>query len=132
VKRLGVVGFALVVTGALALAATGCGGGKKSGGGGGNLSTLPSSACTALQGPSDADYIVASDLPLQGAGRAQTEEMVKAIQFAIKGRNYKAGKYKVAYQSCDDSTAQTGAWDSAKCASNAWCAPSTAGMWSIR
>jgi len=45
--------------------------------------------------------------------------MVKAIQFAIKGRNYKAGKYKVAYQSCDDSTAQTGAWDSAKCASNA-------------
>jgi len=119
VKRLGVVGFALVVTGALALAATGCGGGKKSGGGGGNLSTLPSSACTALQGPSDAKFIVASDLPLQGAGRAQTEEMVKAIQFVIKQQNYTAGKYKVAYQSCDDSTAQTGAWDSAKCASNA-------------
>jgi branched-chain amino acid transport system substrate-binding protein len=114
------VGFVLVATGALALAATGCGGkSKKSGGGGGGLSALPASACTSTQGPSDAKFIVASDLPLQGAGRAQTDEMVKAIQFVLKGRNYTAGKYKVAYQSCDDSTAQTGAWDSAKCASNA-------------
>src|SRR5205823_5640555 len=95
------------------------GGGGKKGGGGGNLTALPTSACAAPVGPSDAKYIVASDLPLQGAGRAQTEEMVKAIEFVLKQRNYTAGKYKVQYQSCDDSTAQTGAWDSAKCASNA-------------
>ena len=30
-----------------------------------------------------------------------------------------AGEYAVAYQSCDDATAQAGAWDSAKCSSNA-------------
>ena len=65
------------------------------------------------------DFIVASDLPLQGAGRAQTTEMVQAIKFALKQRDFKAGDYKIGYQSCDDSTAQAGAWDSAKCASNA-------------
>ena len=45
--------------------------------------------------------------------------MVRAIQFVLEQRNYRAGKYKVAYQSCDDSTAETGYWDPAKCASNA-------------
>ena len=118
-KRLGLVVALLAAAGALAVVAAGCGGGGKKSGKGGKLTALPTSACAKPVGPSDADYIVASDLPLQGAGRAQAEEMVKAIQFAIKGRNYKAGKYTVAYQSCDDSTAQTGAWDSAKCASNA-------------
>ena len=123
-KKLG-IGVLLAATGALALVAAGCGGGgaKKGGGGttggGGNVTALPSSACGSLSGPSDADFIVASDLPLQGAGLAQTAEMVKAIRFALNERKFKAGKYKVAYQSCDDSTAQTGAWDSAKCASNA-------------
>jgi branched-chain amino acid transport system substrate-binding protein len=45
--------------------------------------------------------------------------MVAAIKWALKQRKFTAGKYKIAYQSCDDSTAQTGGWDSAKCASNA-------------
>ena len=113
------IGVLLVATGALALAAAGCGGGGNDGGGGGKLTALPTSACGAMQGASDADFLVASDLPLQGAGRAQTEEMVKGMQFVLKQQDYKVGKYTVAYQSCDDSTAQTGGWDSAKCASNA-------------
>jgi branched-chain amino acid transport system substrate-binding protein len=112
-----------------AFAAAGCGGG---GGGStgaagtgassaGNLSALPSSSCSAIfyHGSGSPDVIVASDLPLQGAGRAQTTQMVSAIKYALQQSGFKAGKYKVAYQSCDDSTAQTGAWDSAKCASNA-------------
>ena len=33
--------------------------------------------------------------------------------------NYKAGKYTVQYQDCDDSTAQAGAYDPATCSSNA-------------
>ena len=45
--------------------------------------------------------------------------MVQAIKYALKQRGFKAGSYKIGYQSCDDSTAQAGAWDSAKCASNA-------------
>jgi branched-chain amino acid transport system substrate-binding protein len=113
---------------ALALAAAGCGGGgKKSTGstngtaGGGNVTALPTSACSEVfyQGSGSPDYIVASDLPLQGAGRAQTSEMVEAIRYALKQRNFTAGNYQIGFQSCDDSTAQTGGWDSAKCASNA-------------
>lgn len=124
-RRLFVGGLLIV---ALATVAAGCGGGggggeKAAGGGGaaGNLTALPSSSCSAIfyQGDGDPNFIVASDLPLQGAGRAQTTEMVAAIKWALKQRSFTAGKYKIAYQSCDDSTAQTGGWDSAKCASNA-------------
>ena len=113
---------------ALAFAAAGCGGGgKKSSGtttgtaGTGNVTALPASSCQSIyyQGSSQPDVIVASDLPLQGAGRAQTTEMVEAIKFALKQRNFTAGGKQIGYQSCDDSTAQAGAWDSAKCASNA-------------
>ncbi len=114
---------------ALAVAAAGCGGGgdnegggtTTSAGGGGNVTALPASSCSPIyyQGDGEADFIVASDLPLQGAGRAQTTEMVAAIKFALKQRNFKAGDHNIGYQSCDDSTAQAGAWDSAKCASNA-------------
>src|SRR5207248_5594391 len=85
------------------------------------VTALPASSCSSIyyQGSGSADFIIASDLPLQGAGRAQTTEMVQAIKFALKQRNFKAGSHKIGYQSCDDSTAQAGAWDSAKCASNA-------------
>jgi branched-chain amino acid transport system substrate-binding protein len=114
---------------ALAVAAAGCGGGgnkeggggTSTGGGGGNVTALPASSCSSIyyEGDGSPEFIVASDLPLQGAGRAQTTEMVEAIKFALKQRNFKAGDHNIGYQSCDDSTAQAGAWDSAKCASNA-------------
>ena len=45
--------------------------------------------------------------------------MTKAISFILKQNNWKAGKYSLAYQSCDDSTAQAGKWDSGKCSTNA-------------
>src|SRR6266540_2835304 len=45
--------------------------------------------------------------------------MTKAIGFILKQHGNKAGKYSVAYQSCDDSTAQAGKWDSGKCSQNA-------------
>jgi branched-chain amino acid transport system substrate-binding protein len=113
---------------ALAFAAAGCGGGgNESSGtttgtsGGGNVTALPAASCSSIyyEGDGSPDYIVASDLPLQGAGRAQTTQMVSAIKYALKQRGFKAGNYKIGYQSCDDSTAQAGAWDSAKCAGNA-------------
>ena len=63
--------------------------------------------------------LIASDLPLQGANRALTTEMADAIEFVLAERDWEAGGKKVGYQSCDDSTAQAGSWDSAKCSSNA-------------
>jgi branched-chain amino acid transport system substrate-binding protein len=44
--------------------------------------------------------------------------MTKAIQFILNGAGWKAGKYTIGYQSCDDATAQAGKWDSAKCSAN--------------
>jgi branched-chain amino acid transport system substrate-binding protein len=103
----------------LALLAAGCGG--SGGGSGGNVSALPASSCSDIyyQGDGDPDYLIASDLPLQGSGRTQTVQMTEAIKFILKQDNFKAGKYKVGYQSCDDSTAQAGKWASEKCSANA-------------
>jgi branched-chain amino acid transport system substrate-binding protein len=81
-------------------------------------SPLPASSCSGIQNGSG-KYLIASDLPLQGAGRTQTIEMTKAIAFILKQHQWKAGKYTLAYQSCDDSTAQAGKWDSGKCSANA-------------
>ncbi len=79
---------------------------------------LPAATCSAVQNPSG-DLLVASDLPLQGAGRSQTIQMTKAIAFVFGQAGWKAGSYTVAYQSCDDSTAQAGKWDSGTCSTNA-------------
>ena len=45
--------------------------------------------------------------------------MAEAVEFMLEQADYKAGGKTVGYQSCDDSTAQAGSWDSAKCSSNA-------------
>jgi branched-chain amino acid transport system substrate-binding protein len=115
-KRLfvGVIAFAGIA--ALALAATGIATvGNRS------VTPLPASSCQPLQygGSGSPQFIIASDLPLQGSSRTQTIEMTKAIAFELKQNGYKAGKYTVGYQSCDDSTAQAGKWDPAKCSANA-------------
>jgi branched-chain amino acid transport system substrate-binding protein len=79
---------------------------------------LPASSCSAIQNGSG-QYLIASDLPLQGSGRTQTIQMTKAIAYILKQHGWKAGKYTLAYQSCDDSTAQAGKWDSGKTSANA-------------
>ncbi len=78
---------------------------------------LPASSCSAIQNPSG-NLLIASDLPLEGSGRTQTEQMTRAIAYIFKKHNWKAGKYTLAYQSCDDATAQAGKWDSGKVSAN--------------
>jgi len=87
-----------------------------------SASTLPSSSCGPVfyKGSGSPQYLIATDLPLQGAGRAQLLAMQQAVQYVLEKQfKFKAGRYTVGYQGCDDSTAQTGAWDPAKCSSNA-------------
>jgi branched-chain amino acid transport system substrate-binding protein len=79
---------------------------------------LPASSCSAIQNGSG-QVLVASDLPLEGSGRTQTEQMTRAIKFIFNQHGWKAGKYSIAYQSCDDATAQAGKWDSGKASANA-------------
>ncbi|HEU6444678.1 MAG TPA: branched-chain amino acid ABC transporter substrate-binding protein [Gaiellaceae bacterium] len=116
------LGFLILLIAVLALAAVGCGGDDDDGdgGGGGAVEALPSAACGPIrQGDDDPDALIASDLPLQGANRALTTEMADAIEYILDSHEWKAGDTVLGYQSCDDSTAQAGSWDSAKCSSNA-------------
>lgn len=114
VKRSVLVALGLVVA-SLALVATGCGGGD-----GGGVTALPASSCADLEygGEGDPDVLIASDLPMQGGDRVQTLQMTDAIRYVLEQQEWKAGDLNVAYQACDDSTAQTGAWDSGKCSEN--------------
>jgi branched-chain amino acid transport system substrate-binding protein len=118
----------LAAVGALALIAAGCGGGDNKsssggggGGGGGNVKALPASSCGPLEykGEGDPDYLIATDLPMQGGSRTQTLQMVGAIRYQLEQQNWKAGDHKIAFQACDDSTAQLGKWDPDKCSANA-------------
>jgi branched-chain amino acid transport system substrate-binding protein len=114
-KRL-FVAFLVALTGTLVLATVGSGGTSAK-----QASPLPASSCSPIvyKGSGSPKYLVASSLPLQGSGRTQTIEMTKAIQFILNGAGWKAGAHTLGYQSCDDSTAQAGKWDSAKCSANA-------------
>jgi branched-chain amino acid transport system substrate-binding protein len=117
-KKRGLLGFMTLLIAVLGLAAAACGG--DDGGGGGEATALPSASCGPIrQGDESPDALIASDLPLQGANRALTTEMADAIELVLQQREFKAGDMVLGYQSCDDSTAQAGSWDSAKCSSNA-------------
>jgi branched-chain amino acid transport system substrate-binding protein len=132
VKRRSWTAFLALLIAALALVAAGCGGdddgdatgdtaGETTGGATGDVQALPSSSCGPLQyeGDGEADVLIASDLPRQGGSRLQTTQMAGAIKLLLQENNWKAGDYNVAYQDCDDSTAQAGKWDSGKCSQNA-------------
>ena len=116
VKRKGLSLIGLIVA-ALALVAAGCGGDD----GGSAPEALPSSSCTGIEyeGDGNPDYIIASDFPLQGSSRTQTEQIIAAIRQVLSDNDWKAGDFKIGYQSCDDATAQAGKWDSGKCNQNA-------------
>ncbi|MDX6482259.1 MAG: branched-chain amino acid transport system substrate-binding protein, partial [Gaiellaceae bacterium] len=114
-RRLSIGALALTV-GALALVAAGCGGSKKSGSGGGGgggsvagkVTALPASSCAKLESKATPDLLLVSDLPMQGSSRTQTVQMVQAIKYVLDQRGWKAGKYNIGYQVCDDATAQAG------------------------
>jgi len=111
------IGALVASIAALVVVATAIGGASRDAG----VTVLPSSSCGKLQysGSGSPQFIIASDLPLQGANRALTTEMNKAIAYMLGQQGWKAGKYTIGFQACDDSTAQKGSWDSSKCTANA-------------
>lgn len=102
IRKARILAALLLVAAAILLA--GCGGG--SGGSGGD------------SGKKLTKVVIASDLPLTGSARAQTESMVQAVEMALAETNGKASGVKLEYRSLDDATAQAGKWDEAKCAEN--------------
>jgi branched-chain amino acid transport system substrate-binding protein len=88
---------AALVVGAMLVVAVGCGDDDDDGGAGGG-------------GDEGRTLTVYSSLPLQGAQRPQTTDMVKGIELALEQAGGKAGEFTVQYESLDDSTAQAGSW----------------------
>ena len=46
-------------------------------------------------------------------------QMTQAIAYTLQQQDWKAGDYKIAYQSCNDASAQLAKWDPTKCSANA-------------
>ena len=129
-RRKSILALLVMVIGALALVAAGCGGDE--GGNGGTAATdtggtagaveeLPASSCGPLEykGKGEPNALIVSDLPLQGGSRTQTLQMNDAMRFVLDEAGWKAGDVNIAFQPCDDATAQAAKWDSAKCTQNA-------------
>ena len=97
---------AIAVALVLGLAAAGCGD--------------DDTAETSSEGDSGAKTLkIYSSLPLQGAQRPQTTDMVKGIELALEQAGNKAGDFTIEYESLDDSTAQAGSWTPEATTSNA-------------
>jgi len=62
---------------------------------------------------------VYSSLPLQGASRPQSEDVIKGEKLALKQRGSKAGEFRINYISLDDATAAAGKWEAGQTTSNA-------------
>jgi len=73
-----------------------------------------------ISGPGGApDRLLVSDLPLQATPQLGVGSMVQAIEHVLRRRGFRAGRWTIGYQSCDNSTAQSGLFDVDKCVSNA-------------
>ncbi len=81
--------------------------------------TLPPGTCTEVAaGGRSPDVLIASDLALR-VREAGPRAMVDAIRFVLKDHGYRAGRYTVGYQSCDNSSAEVADHEQRKCAANA-------------
>jgi branched-chain amino acid transport system substrate-binding protein len=81
---------------------------------------LSLSSCSRVfyEGEGRPRHLVVSDLPLQGAPRIAGVSMSKAIRLVLAERRFRAGRYAIGYQSCDDATAQADGTDPKRCAVN--------------
>lgn len=77
------------------------------------------SAGTTTGATAGGNVTVYSSLPLQGAQRPQTIDLVNGIKLALKQAGGKAGPFTVKYVSKDDSSAQAGTWTAENVSANA-------------
>jgi branched-chain amino acid transport system substrate-binding protein len=85
------------------------------------LRALPASRCSPVyhQPGERPRFVIASSLPLQGVRGQVTNQMTAAIHFVLHSNHFRAGRYAVGYQACDDSTAAERSLATSRCASNA-------------
>src|SRR5262249_46757493 len=95
-----------VATGSVEAAASDAG----TGGGGSGEPPFPSGRV---------DRLVVADLPLQGGLRLSSQQMADAMAFVLRSHGFRAGRFGVALQVCDDAVAATRLPDRTTCVSNA-------------
>src|SRR5439155_8242513 len=78
-----------------------------------------STCAPMLQGKGAPDLVIISDLDLSPSSGQWTLPMVQAIKDVLERHGYRAGRFRIGYRSCDDSTAQTGVASAGKCQANA-------------
>jgi branched-chain amino acid transport system substrate-binding protein len=85
------------------------------------VTPLPLSFCSPVDfgGTGSPQLLVVSDLPLQGLSSRGSVAMTRAIRFELARQHFRAGKFTVGYQSCDDSNPQSPPGDLSKCSANA-------------
>src|SRR6187200_3276148 len=81
----------------LALGVAACGDDDDDGGDSGSANTEESGG--------GGNLTVYSSLPLQGASRPQSEDVINGIKLALKQKGGKCGDFTINYQSLDDATA---------------------------
>jgi DNA-binding SARP family transcriptional activator/ABC-type branched-subunit amino acid transport system substrate-binding protein/DNA-binding beta-propeller fold protein YncE len=88
-----------------------------------SVRALPSSSCAPVlsQAGQPPRYLIASDMPLQGTGSELPLEMTDAIRFILQRDHFRAGRFTLGYQACDNSivTPRGPPEENARCAPNA-------------
>src|SRR5918992_4183957 len=95
------------ITAVMALGVAACGDDEEGGGGNG----------AASEGGKSLN--VYSSLPLQGATRPQSLDVIRGIELALKQKGNTCGDFRIRYESLDDATAAAGKWEAGQTSANA-------------
>jgi branched-chain amino acid transport system substrate-binding protein len=92
----------------------------------GAIPSLPAAVCGPVfyAGPGRPDALIASDLPFEDDA-SQTRPMAEAIKFILREHHFRAGRFRIGYQACDDGTAEAGGFTAGKCDADAHAYAST-------
>ncbi len=61
-----------------------------------------SCADVLYEGEGEPDVVIVSDFPLRGIGATASRSMIGAIELVLRDREFRAGGYRIGYQSCND------------------------------
>lgn len=86
-----------------------------------DVQLLTPDRCSPLDygGRGNPDFLIAADFPLQRGLLSYTRPMVEALTLALQRRGYRAGRFKVGLQICDDATPTSPLYSARTCAANA-------------
>lgn len=115
-RRAAVIALGFIIAAAATIALVGVGSDSKA-----SIQTLASDRCSPLDygGPGEPDFVIAGDLPLERGSLSFSRPMADALELALERHNYRAGRFRVGLQVCDDATPTETVYSQSACAANA-------------